>query len=346
MKTLSLLLSLTALSAPAAAQDVVGLGWAGDVYDIDLATGNSSYVGNCGFSRINAMAKAPDGTLYAVSDSDLITIDPVTGLASYVATTNLNSVRGLAFDGSGTLYAAENPVPTAIDEDILYTIDVGTGATTLVGATGYFGIQGLSFANGVLYAFEIGNGSGLGDGLITIDPVTAVATDVNPSIGGSGSEGQCLFSDTSGNLYCANAELFSVDTSTGLVTLIGGGAFSVRGAEVLGAGPSISVTDLVAGQTATLSVSSAESFGVVFPAYSLQGAGPTSIATTIGTFDFELTPPIRRIPPLFCDVNGAAATSIPVPPAASGVSVWVHALALDATGATGQLTNALALTVQ
>ena len=346
MKLPTLLLSLVAFTAPAAAQDVLGLGWGGDVYDIDLATGNSTLVGNCGFDRINAMAKAPDGTLYAMSGGDLITIDSVTGLATYVATTNLNSVRGLAFDASGTLYAAENPVPTAIDEEILYTVDVATGATTLIGAMGYFGIQGLAYAHGTLYAFDTGNGSGFGDGLITIDPMTAVATDVNPAIGGSASEAQCLFADSAGNLYCANTELFAVDAISGSVTRIGGGAFSVRGAEVIGTGPTISVSNLVAGQNATITVSGAESFGVVFPGYSLQGAGPTTIVTTVGTFDFELTTPIRRVPPLFCDVNGAASTQVLVPPRATGVAVWAHALALDATGSTGVLTNALALIVQ
>lgn len=347
MKTLSIFLSVAALATPGVAQDVVGVGWSGDVYEIDLATGNSSVLGYSGYSKLNAMAKAPDGTMYAMSDGDLLSIDPVTGLATYVATTSLNSVRGLAFDSSGTLFAAENPNATAIDEDILYTIDVGTGATNYIGATGFYGIQGMSFSGNVLYAFDIGNGSGFGDGLITIDPATAVATDVNAAVGGSGSEAQCLFSDHSGNLYCANAELFSVDKTTGVVTLIGGGAFSVRGAEVVGVGgPTLSVNNLIAGQTATIAVANAGQNGIVFLGYSIQGPGPTSIGTPWGSFGFELSLPIRRMPPFFADANGDASMTQNIPGGAAGVPVWMHALVVDAGGVAGEMTNSLALTIQ
>jgi hypothetical protein len=326
---------------------VIGVGWSGDVYQIDLATGNSSLIGYSGYSKLNAMAKAPDGTMYAMSDSDLLSIDPVTGLATYVATTSLNSVRGLAFDSSGTLYAAENPIPTAIDEDILYTIDVGTGATNFIGATGFFGIQGMSFSGNVLYAFDIGNGSGIGDGLITIDPATGVSTDVNPGVNGSGSQAQCLFTDNAGNLYCAASELFSVDKATGVVTVIGGGGFSVRGAEVLGtSGPVLMVNNLTAGQTATISVANAGALGIVFLGYSLQGAGPTSIGTPWGSFDFALSLPIRRMPPLFADANGDASVTQNIPGGAAGLPVWMHALVVDAGGVAGKLTNSLALTIQ
>jgi hypothetical protein len=347
MKTLSFFLSVAALATPSLAQDVIGVGWSGEVYEIDLATGNSSVLGNSGYSKLNAMAKASDGTMYAMSDSDLLTIDPVTGLATYIATTSLNSVRGLAFDSAGTLYAAENPNATAIDEDILYTIDVGTGATNYIGATGFFGIQGMSFSGNVLYAFDIGNGAGIGDGLITIDPATAVSTDVNPGVGGSGSDSQCLFSDNSGNLYCANSRLFSVDKTTGVVSLIGGGAFSVRGAEVVGAsGPSLTVSNLTAGQTATISVAGAGASGIAFVGYSLQGAGPSTIGTPWGSFDFALSLPIQRLPPLFADANGDASMTQNVPAGAAGIPVWMHALVIDSGGVAGELTNNLALTIQ
>lgn len=347
MKALSLFLSVAALATPSVAQDVIGVAWSGDVYEIDLATGSSSVLGYSGYSKLNAMAKAPDGTMYAMSDGDLLSIDPVTGLATYVATTSLNSVRGLAFDSAGTLFAAENPNATAIDEDILYTIDVGTGATNYIGATGFFGIQGMSFAGNVLYAFDIGNGSGIGAGLITIDPATAVSTDVNPGVGGAGSQAQCLFSDGAGNLYCAASELFSVDKATGVVTVIGGGGFSVRGAEVVGvSGPSLTVSNLTAGQTATISVANAGSNGIVFLGYSIQGPGPSTIGTPWGSFDFAMSLPIRRMPAFFANANGDASMTQNIPAGAAGIPVWMQALVVDAGGVAGQLTNSLALTIQ
>lgn len=342
MKSLALLLPFAALTAPVVAQDVLGIAWSGEVYDIDLATGDASSRGHCGYSRINAMAKAPDGTLFAMSDSDLISIDPATGLAAFVTTTGLTSVRGLAISEASTLYAIES----TLAEDLLYTIDVVSGATTFIGATGYLGIQGLTFAGGALFGFEVGSGAGFGDGLITIDPATGAATDVNAAVGGRGTEGQCLFSDATGELYCANTELYSIDAATGMTTLIGGGTFSVRGAEIVGVGPMISVTNLVGGQVATLSVTAAPPFGVAYAGYSLQGGGPSTLVTTLGSFEVDLSAPIRRLSPLSCDRNGQASLSSQIPAAATGVSVWFQALVLDASGSQARVTNSLALVVQ
>jgi hypothetical protein len=134
---------------------------------------------------------------------------------------------------------------------------------------------------------------------------------------------------------------------TGAVTVIGGGGFSVRGAEVVGAGgPSLSVSNLSAGQTATISVANAGASGIVFLGYSLQGAGPTSIGTPWGSFDFALSLPIRRMPPLFADANGDASVTQNIPGGAAGLPVWMHALVVDAGGVAGKLTNSLALTIQ
>lgn len=329
------------------AQDVLGIGWTGEAYKIDLATGNAISLGSSGASRFNAMAKAADGTMYAMADADLYTIDASTGAATYVATTSLSSVRGLAFDASGTLYAAENFPSTSIAEDILYTVDVNTGATSLIGATGVFGIQGMCFSGGTLYAWEIGNGSGTGMGLVTIDTATAVTTDVNPAVNGTGSEGQCLFADASGQIYCASSSLYKVDSTTGATSLVGGGGFSVRGAEIIGAsGPSLSVSNLAAGSTATVSVSAAGPNAVIFAAYSLNGGGPTSVGTPWGTFSFDLTAPYRRLPTMFANGAGNASQTQNVPGNTTGTPVWVHALVVDQSGTSAETTNSLALTIQ
>lgn len=348
-KTLSLL-SLLAFAAPSAAQDVIGVDWSGDTYRINLATGAGSFLGSSGFSQVNAMAKDPaSGDLYAMSGSDLFKIDSTTGAGSYVATTSLNSVRGMSFGPGGVLYAVENPNPFAIDEDFLYRVDTATGATSLIGTTGYFGIQGLAFSAGFMYGWEVGNGSGTGDGLVLIDLISGLGTDVNPAINGTSSEAQCLFGDGTGGLYSLNNELYKVNTTTGALSLVGSGGYSsIRGAEVLGSGggsPQLSVVNLVAGGVATISINAGASNGTGFVGYSLTGAGPTARVTPWGVFTFDVSNPINQLPAFALNPAGSGSINRNVPPGTTGVNVWLHALSVNAPATSAQLTNSLALTI-
>lgn len=234
MRTLTTLVTALACAAPSAAQDMVAVSWSGDSTAIDSATGAGTSLGFSGFSSVNSMAKDPGtGKLYANSNNLIIEIDPLTGLGSLVATTSLSNfgIRGMAFLGS-TLYAVVDGGP-----DALYTIDLSTGSTTFIGSTGFFGMQGLTEAGGVLYGWEIGTGSGFGVGLVTINPATGAATDVDVNNGGSGFEVQTLCSDSVGNLWGASDALYTVDKVTGLTSLVGSGGYSdVRGIEFAGGG--------------------------------------------------------------------------------------------------------------
>ncbi len=102
------------------------------------------------------------------------------------------------------------------------------------------------------------------------------------------------------------------------------------------AGPTLDVTGLVAGGTATMSVSNATANGLVFVAFSLAGGGP--ISTPFG--DGYVSPPYNVIR-LNADSAGAASQDKNVPGGASGVQVWFHGA--DAGSAT--MLNALALTI-
>jgi hypothetical protein len=105
-----------------------------------------------------------------------------------------------------------------------------------------------------------------------------------------------------------------------------------------GGGPTLEVTNLVAGQVATISVSDCSPLGNVGVGYSFAGGGPTG--TAFG--DVMLSRPWKSLPMLTADINGEASISPNIPSGASGRSVWLHALDF----ATSTLTNALAMTVQ
>ena len=101
-------------------------------------------------------------------------------------------------------------------------------------------------------------------------------------------------------------------------------------------GPNLDVTNLVAGMTTTVEASNCTALGSVYLAYSVRGGGPTT--TPFG--DAMVSRPYTVIH-LTADGNGDASFSAMVPAAATGASVWLHALDLGAA----TFTNPLALTI-
>jgi hypothetical protein len=99
-------------------------------------------------------------------------------------------------------------------------------------------------------------------------------------------------------------------------------------------GPSYTITGLVGGGTATLTVTNATAGGGVLIGYSLTGAGPTN--TPFGPVD--LSAPITQLPTLTADGAGVATMSTGVPARASGFTVYSQAADLSS----GLLTNSLA----
>ena len=102
--------------------------------------------------------------------------------------------------------------------------------------------------------------------------------------------------------------------------------------------PTLSVTNLVAGQVASIQVEACAPGGRVYVAYSLTGGGPTS--SPYGTL--LLSPPYNALNHRRANGAGIAIWNVPVPPGTTGVPVWLQAW--DQTA--GALSNSLALTVQ
>jgi hypothetical protein len=228
------------------------------VYRLDECNGIGTMLGPSGFPGLNSLAKDPGGRLFSVVDnitaglgSDLVTIDLLTGRATKVATLNLGAVapdvRGLAFSTQGVLFAINNSSSgVGANPDDLFTIDVTTGVGSRVGRTGLVGIQGLDFSpDGTLYGWDAGSGDGIGAGLVRIDTLTGLATDVNGSTSGSGHIQTLAFSP-GGTLYGAGDALYRIDVTTGKATLIGGGGYTdLRGLAVLPEAPALAISPAV-----------------------------------------------------------------------------------------------------
>ncbi|MEX2218686.1 MAG: hypothetical protein WD749_07990 [Phycisphaerales bacterium] len=122
---------------------------------INPATGASTLVGPLGATLMHALEyNALDQMLYGVSSgggASLHRVNPLTGAATPVAALSLTGLYGLAFDpGAATMYAAN------IQTQNLYTLNLSSGALTLVGP---FGAPGMPFPQvGVSMAFDPGLG--------------------------------------------------------------------------------------------------------------------------------------------------------------------------------------------
>ena len=212
--------------------DLVGISISGPVYHIDPATGLGSEVATTqgGF---NALGQDRGGRIVGVGTApgltELYEINPFDGSTTRLATSSpAMSVRGLAFSPSDVLYAIVDGGQSngTFHLDMLYRVDATTGEFTLIGTDiGLTRTQGLEIsADGTLYGWD------LTAGLVTIDPVTGLATDVNPDVSGFGVAIQTLVFDSRGTLFGGRNELYTIDPATGVTTRVGGGGYSdVRG---------------------------------------------------------------------------------------------------------------------
>jgi len=100
----------------------------------------------------------------------------------------------------------------------------------------------------------------------------------------------------------------------------------------------LTVTNLVAGQTALVNVGNATVGGTVIAAYSLAGGGPINTPWGAGL----LTPPWFALPFMTANAAGVASMSVSVPMGTVGMSVWFQSLDWRAQA----LSNGLAMTVR
>jgi len=213
-------------------------------YTIDPETGAATLIGPIGFSGVTGMAFLSDGTLLASARGDdqfgdytslLIQIDPTTGAGTLIGIIGQDTqngcgrIPGLTYDRiDQILFGYGDSCPDGTT-DTMVIIDPVTGAGTLApNPTGFVeGGNGLAIqANtGNLFATPADNGS-----LVTLDPVTGIATEIAASVGNIPNRISSLdFNPLTGVLFASfnddedtgNFYLLTIDTTDGTTTTIG-----------------------------------------------------------------------------------------------------------------------------
>jgi DNA-binding beta-propeller fold protein YncE len=151
------------------------------------------------------------------SNRNLYEVNPATGVATPigVVSSNAGTTGGLAIGASNTVYLSSTSL------DSLFTLDLGTGAATLVGAYGDSAIvmHGIEYvpATDTLYGVSSHN-----NGLYEINKTTGAATLIGTS--GLTSFSNIGWNSTTGVMYLTNSgadSFYTVDLATGATTLIG-----------------------------------------------------------------------------------------------------------------------------
>lgn len=113
------------------------------------------------------------------------------------------------------MFALKERVPASSGPYDLYTLDLATGAATLIGDTQLTNCGNLAFRDGMLWTYT-------GDlGLVMIDPNTAQAEDVNDSFRGPVGSTESLCFSEDGILYQLDSGLWIQDVHFGVPSLVG-----------------------------------------------------------------------------------------------------------------------------
>jgi len=211
-----------------AAQDLIGVDFAGQAFAIDSHVGRGGSIGPTGRAGHNAMARV-GSTLYVTEQTAgptfrLATLNEISGVAT-PGPTLARDLRGMAGNRGGGLSA----IAEASGGDLYVTVQPQNGAVTVIGNTGFSQVQALAinptFLGDVVFAWD------LTAGLIRLDRLTGAGTDVDPGFGTGGADIQFL-TFVAGRLLGGRDALYEVDAGTGVPRLIGAGGYSdIRGLE-------------------------------------------------------------------------------------------------------------------
>lgn len=143
------------------------------------------------------IAVAPDGTLYGLDSFFLYRISTTDAATTRIALHSVPAANALVIDPLGVAYAASSVM------EILYRINLETGARTLVGKIGKNAAGDLAFHKGELLM------SADNDDIYVINPATGAATlklrtNID-DIWGMDSDGETLFAYAGNDVYKLNA---------------------------------------------------------------------------------------------------------------------------------------------
>lgn len=235
ISAISMLLS----GSSAAAQDMIGVSWSGNVYSIDSTTGTSVQIGSTGLgSGANSMTIGPLGEVYCFQrvgpagnyQSQLVVLDPLTGMATAINAPFSVDVRGAAYDAAtGLIFLINDNATSGTGSDALVTYSVATQTVTSIGSTGDTNLQSLAITpDGKIYTYVMLGANQ--DRLAVLDRNTGAMTIISQAPQTTQSTIQFLTAKDNNTLYAGRDDLHSIDTTTGVMSLL----FSGIGADLRG----------------------------------------------------------------------------------------------------------------
>jgi uncharacterized repeat protein (TIGR01451 family) len=197
-----------------------------DLATIDIVTGRASAVGSTSAAgrEGNGIAFAPDDTLYHADGLNLNTLNPVTGLASRRFGLGFSppadrspQINGLDFDpASGILFGSllDGSEDASDAESYLATVDILTGAVTIIGPT-VRGLDALAFTDAPAnHAPTITSDGGGESATLSVRENSKAVTRVtaeDPDVGA-----RLTFTIVAGT----DGQLFAIDATTGELTFV------------------------------------------------------------------------------------------------------------------------------
>lgn len=127
----------------------------GKIYRVNLATGDTTAVGNTKLTLLTGLAINPlDGALWCsrASGQSLYTIDKATGATTLVGNTGINAIADLEFDVSGNLFGLAGFGPSVISDFV--QINPSTAKATKLGSTGFKSAYSLVMRGTITTAVE------------------------------------------------------------------------------------------------------------------------------------------------------------------------------------------------
>lgn len=193
----------------------------GGLYDLNVATNTSTYLGNSGVGAMLDIAQDPTtSSLYGVTGGgSLYSLSTTNGSASFIGGSGA-FINGLTFDSSGTLFGSGGGA--------LFTVNLGTGAASTVGFTGFSSSGDIAFDSlGNLFLSATG-----GDRLVSVNSTTGVGSLIG-SIGYGNVYGLNFWGST---LYgfTSFGDTITIDTTTGAGTFLASNSIGAYGADGAG----------------------------------------------------------------------------------------------------------------
>lgn len=325
------------ISVTSSAQEVKTLGLGGDLWSVNPRNGQASFVGLTGFHTHfwNSFAMDSQGRLFGAygryfAPYAIYEIDPHTGAASFVVQTNFIGIRAMAFDDQDVLFVGnERDAPLSLSPTDIHTLDLGTGASTLIGEAGVFKLHTLDFHDGELYGYALDHG------LCRIDLATGAAIDVAPELEGPWNFATVSMAfDNQGALYYLDTYLWMFDAETAGTSLVDEvSVFGYWADAVFIEGPTPTFTLWLAGQTdgpMGVKFSGATPGGEVAIAWTSGPGGPTAIANGFpcAGVELDLNSDMRLLGIVAADQAGKATLGPQFVPASARGQIRVQAVDL------------------